>query len=316
MERVPLIDPEFEALMPKLTAEAYDRLEKKILKEGFREPLIIWKEQNILLDGHNRLTICKKHHIEYFTEAVSLKNRNEALQWIVDHQLGRRNLTDEQRAYFIGKDYLLQKQAVGNPLLGQQSVQKLSLSGQNDQIGKTSTPYQKTTAEVVAEKHGVSEKTVRRDAAFAEAVDQLPEEEKEKVLSGQSGLSKQEVIDGKKQCPSCERKARVGQEVPKQCNDCKALNKGLTPIKTKESGSGNKKPQSLNGQPVFKLKDFVAKCGEAMSLLDKLAKQYDQVTHKGVPAGQTHRGFQARFDAIVADVTEWETGLKKQAKTK
>jgi hypothetical protein len=312
MERTPLTDPQFEALMPKLTAEAYDRLEKKILKEGFREPLIVWKEQNILLDGHNRLSICKKHNIEYHVETVSLKNRNEALQWIVDHQLGRRNLTDQQRAYYIGKDYLLNKLPHGdadrftNPARGQSVT-----------LGETSIPCQNPVVEAIAEKYDVSTRTVKRDAEFAQAVDQLPEEEKEKVLSGQSGLSKQEVIEAApKRCPSCDRKARVGQEVPKSCHDCNALNPPkLKLITGREPGSDNKGNSgtipSQNGKPVFKLKEFVAKMGEAMSLIDRLAGQYGQVSPKGVPAGQTHRGFQARIDAIIADVTEWEVSLKK-----
>src|SRR4051812_32377970 len=110
-----IVDPEFAALMPKLSTEEYAHLETKLLTEGCAEKLIVWDEKGILLDGHNRRLICLKHNIPFEVRRLGLPSRNAALQWIVDHQLGRRNLTDEQRAYYIGKDYLLQKQSVGRP---------------------------------------------------------------------------------------------------------------------------------------------------------------------------------------------------------
>ncbi len=47
------------------------------------------------------------------------------------------------------------------------------------------------TAKRIAEEHGVSAATIRRDAEFAKAVDTLPPKEKEEVLSGKSGKSKE-----------------------------------------------------------------------------------------------------------------------------
>jgi hypothetical protein len=47
------IDPEFLALIPPLSATERQGLEASILAEGCRDPLIVWEEKNILVDGHN-----------------------------------------------------------------------------------------------------------------------------------------------------------------------------------------------------------------------------------------------------------------------
>jgi hypothetical protein len=51
-----------------------------------------------LLDGHNRLDICQRLKLPYETVAVELASREHALLWIEENQLGRRNLTTDQRA--------------------------------------------------------------------------------------------------------------------------------------------------------------------------------------------------------------------------
>jgi len=61
--------------------------------------------------------------------------------------------------------YNLEKKAIGHP----------EQCGQNDHKAER-------TAEKIAKETGVSAKTVRRDAKFAEGVDKLPPEEKKKVL--------------------------------------------------------------------------------------------------------------------------------------
>ena len=48
---VPTVDPEFSRLIPPLAADERHRLERSLLAEGCREPLLVWQEQNLLLDA-------------------------------------------------------------------------------------------------------------------------------------------------------------------------------------------------------------------------------------------------------------------------
>ena len=93
-----IVDEEFRSLIPPLTDEARTGLEKGLLRDGCLDPLIVWAEQQVLLDGHNRKEICDRHGIDYETRELSLPGRDDAKRWIIEHQFGRRNLTKYQRA--------------------------------------------------------------------------------------------------------------------------------------------------------------------------------------------------------------------------
>ncbi|MFO0863526.1 MAG: hypothetical protein U0744_02510 [Gemmataceae bacterium] len=175
------IDPEFKALMPALSAEEYKRLDAALQLEGCRDAVVVWKDHGFILDGHNRHEICNRHRIKFRVEEISLPTRDMAIEWIVTNQLGRRNLTDKQRAYYIGKEYLVKKQQHG----GDRKAEAPGSSAQNAHL---------KTAEEVAEKHGINQATVRRNAEFAEAVDKLPAKERAAVLDGTSDKTKAEIV--------------------------------------------------------------------------------------------------------------------------
>ena len=93
------IDPEFQRLIPPLRPDELAQLEANILRDGCFEPLSVWRGRGLLMDGHNRLKFCQQHNIESDkVEEISLPDREHVKAWIVERQLGRRNLTDDQRA--------------------------------------------------------------------------------------------------------------------------------------------------------------------------------------------------------------------------
>lgn len=107
------IDPEFEAAIPPLTEDEFDLLKQNILLEGrLLSPLIIWN--GTIVDGHNRYRILLEHpEIDYETLDKDFTDRFAASAWICKNQLGRRNLTPEQRIYLIGKQYSAMKESRG-----------------------------------------------------------------------------------------------------------------------------------------------------------------------------------------------------------
>ncbi|MDV3002600.1 MAG: hypothetical protein N5P05_004255 (plasmid) [Chroococcopsis gigantea SAG 12.99] len=157
------IDAEFQSLIPPLTPLEREGLELSIISSGCREPLIIWSEENILIDGHNRHAICVKRGIEYQVRAISLPDRGAVIDWIIANQLSRRNLSPFYLSYFRGKYYNREKsQGERSDLTSGQNVQKLD-------------KQELTTAQNIATLHGVNEKTIRRDGKYAEAIDTLTE---------------------------------------------------------------------------------------------------------------------------------------------
>lgn len=93
------IDKEFESLIPPLTEEEFKQLEKNCLRDGIRDPLIVWEVDNeyVLIDGHNRFRIVGLHPtLRFNIRRMQFANRDEAKLWIYRNQIGRRNLKPAQ----------------------------------------------------------------------------------------------------------------------------------------------------------------------------------------------------------------------------
>jgi ParB-like chromosome segregation protein Spo0J len=89
------IDPEFQALIHPLSPDELTHLEANIQAEGCRDPLVLWN--GTIIDGHHRYSICTQHNVPFTTVEREFASRDEAKQWIIRNQFGRRNLSDYSR---------------------------------------------------------------------------------------------------------------------------------------------------------------------------------------------------------------------------
>jgi len=88
--------PELKAYIDPLTPDEYEALERSILDEGCRDALVLWG--NILVDGHNRYSICQKHGLPFKTiQNERFQNMEDIHLWMIDQHLGRRSVSDFQR---------------------------------------------------------------------------------------------------------------------------------------------------------------------------------------------------------------------------
>jgi len=87
---------ELEILIPPLTSEEFKQLERNILEEGIRDPLVTWN--GILVDGHNRYRIAQEYDIDFVTVEKEFADMNAVKEWMINNQFGRRNLNNYQRS--------------------------------------------------------------------------------------------------------------------------------------------------------------------------------------------------------------------------
>lgn len=166
MNPVLTIDPEFEAKCPPLTEDELSQLEENILEEGLvLMPLIVWN--NTIVDGHNRYRIAQEHPgIEFRVHEKHFNGKYEALSWICKNQLGRRNLSPQQKKYLIGQRYKAEKQIHG----GDRKSEQAKSSSQN---GNLISPLK--TCERIAEETNTSKNYVIRAEHFSDGIDAAEE---------------------------------------------------------------------------------------------------------------------------------------------
>ena len=200
------IDPEFQGKIPPLTFEELNQLEANILRDGrIINPIIVW--QGLIVDGHNRYTIAKKHpEIPFTVHEKEFASRYEAIIWICKNQLGRRNLTPEQKKYLVGKQYEAEKALIPNEK-GTNQYTSL-VGGQNDHQPKN----EKTRAKIARETN-TTDSFVRRAEHFAKGVDAAEEAvpgTRQKVLSGEVKPTAAEIASVARAPPE-ERPALVAE---------------------------------------------------------------------------------------------------------
>ena len=189
------VDPEFRDKIPALTEAEFEQLKENILSDGeVYEPIVTWNDT--IVDGHNRWRIiCENWETlkdNFRTKPMNFADKWEAFEWMYKKQLGRRNLTEEQKAYMVGKMYEARKRSQG----GDRRSDEFS-NGQNVHL-KDRREQRNGTAGEIGKEIGVDGRTVRRAEKFAKGVDALREnspEAADTVLKGNSGVTKAEISE-------------------------------------------------------------------------------------------------------------------------
>lgn len=188
------VDDEFRSLIPPLQHEELQLLEQSIIEEGCREPLTVWAEAGILLDGHNRFDICTRLGLAYELRELSFDSREAAFDWMDRNQLGRRNLTPLGLSMLRGRIYERTKKPEGGG--GSNQYRR-----KDEQLAQNELVAPSRTSAIVADELGVSEATVKRDAQLVRAVESLKPTVPDIVQRVMSGdvPSKQAVIEAAKE---------------------------------------------------------------------------------------------------------------------
>ena len=178
-----IIDPELKDLLPPLTDEEYKQLEKNIVENGFDRNFPIMEWHGYIADGHNRYSICRKHNIEPMIGTLAYNTKEEVMEWMLDIQLGRRNLSPIQRIA-VAEKY--------RPIYEKQAKENMSLGGGDKKSGSqnSSTPISPENKIDVraklAKTAGVSTDTYSKGKKI---LDSNNEDLKQEVLSGEKSIN-------------------------------------------------------------------------------------------------------------------------------
>lgn len=168
------IDSEFESFMPQMDTSSFQLLKSDIeLRGEVLEPIMLWINNSgrlIVVDGHNRLRAVQQVMegggrvlgVASRFVPVHVETREDVLDWMSDKQLGRRNLTKEERAYYLGRAYRAKKKSAKEAIATASEANPNNNPDAESNRGGKMSPQSHATAREIAQKHGVNEKTVRR----------------------------------------------------------------------------------------------------------------------------------------------------------
>jgi predicted transcriptional regulator len=169
------VHPELRDYIRHESEEENAMLEQSLLSEGCRDPLVVWKEENVLVDGHHRFEICERHGIPYTVKYQSFASVKEAKAWMRKNQIARRNLDKAERDQWIKemRDEGWTQQAIADELRitkGRVSqVEKSLIAKHADQPSPKATPAEDK------EKMALKEEVAYYAKLFKEQEQQLSE---------------------------------------------------------------------------------------------------------------------------------------------
>ena len=193
------INIDFENLIPKQTAEQFKQLEENMVSEGrARNPLVVWRGHDTLVDGHHRLRILKAHpELKWSVVEQDFTDDDEVKEWIIKNALGTRNLTEMQITDLRGRLYKARRKRVGEHKGNQYTRMECT---EKPNIPKA----QGRVTEQIAAELGINRDTVMTAANFVDGLDAAEAVVpgfKDAVLTGEVKAQKQEVAAMRKQTP-------------------------------------------------------------------------------------------------------------------
>jgi N6-adenosine-specific RNA methylase IME4 len=200
------IKEEFKKLIPALTAEEFKQLEENILKDGIRDPLVLWN--GYLIDGHNRYQIAFKHGLEYKTIDKEFEDESQVKEWMINNQFGRRNLSNYQRSVLA-----LELESVFSARAKEQQVRKpefvLPMLAEQKPIDT-----RKELAKVANVSHGTLDKVKKIQAVATPEV-------KAQLSTGEVSINQiyQDIKKEEKQDAIREKKKEYKQRIEKVSNN-------------------------------------------------------------------------------------------------
>ena len=182
------INPEYSKLVNPLSDIEYEALKSSISNKGLHLPIIV-NQDNVILDGHNRLKICEELGIEPEFEIKEFSDQSQEKEFVIEINLKRRHLNNFQIAELEYKmEEIYKERAKMRSFSNLKNVNKeiILSTAPNDAIdvnietGKVS--------EIIAKKTGLSPRTYERAKKL---IEEGSEKVKEKLRANKTTISKE-----------------------------------------------------------------------------------------------------------------------------
>ena len=166
----------------------YELLKESISNKGLHLPIII-NQDNVILDGHNRLKICQELGIEPKFEVKEFQDPLQEKEFVIEINLKRRHLNNFQIAELEYKmEEIYKERAKLRSLNNLKNVKENIPIAPNDAVDVNIEKETGKVSEIIAKKTGLSPRTYERAKKI---IEEGSEEAKEKLRSNKTTISKE-----------------------------------------------------------------------------------------------------------------------------
>ena len=166
----PIINPEYEKIVPPHNKDDLERLDSDIKENGVRLPLEL-NIKGVMLDGHTRWKLVQKYpeHLKKVKfNKRSFPNPLLEKKFVIESNLNRRHLNTFQKAELIKplmeiEAELANQRKLANLRMGKKTPIPKAPKDANGEKGKT--------VQILAKRHGLSATTLERAKAIIEKAD-------------------------------------------------------------------------------------------------------------------------------------------------
>lgn len=275
-QMLPKVKPEYRDFLPERTAEERKLLRESIIEDGIRDPIVI-TEDGYIVDGHGRWEFAQEFKLKVKTFVKEFADEEAKYAWMAKNQAGKRNLTKEQKDYYMGV----------------RAAKAILEHGGDRRSSDHADNLRTETAESIAKEENVSVITVRRNVEYAAGIIALPPKVQKEVLAGKTDIPKKEIIAN---APvMCGRCRRLGAKPLPGCVKCE---EAQAEHKKKKFGPKPKKPKS--GSMKYDWATFETNFGRVARAADEIVKGYGEPKGPGTDHQNAHDLIHAYFEHMNA----------------
>lgn len=206
------VDPELEALVPKMQDKEYEGLKESIKRNGQLVPILATQD-HIIVDGHHRFRACKELDIAPKYAIRRFKTKDEAKHYVITANLNRRNLNRYQKIELAYKDLAIEAEKASKR--SQATLKKGNSSfplGENQPSGESGR-----VTDVIARRIGIGPDTVRKGFYL---IERAHEEMKQKLRNREISIDRayRQLVAVKKKAPKAEFEGDIAK-----ISDCVTL---------------------------------------------------------------------------------------------
>lgn len=150
----------FLSLSVPFEPERERELEKSLLQDGCREPIITW--DGVIVDGYKRHHICAAEAIEFSVEEMDFPSEEEAISWVCRRRIPEYPKHSVPYRYLVGRLYNAQKRIYREIRKQPEDMRTIQLNPDWDRVSY-----------YIAEEFGLNHATIENHGTYATWLEQI-----------------------------------------------------------------------------------------------------------------------------------------------